>query len=286
MADTALAKSQWIVVADMVGAAGRARITLAAPIDEAQVLALYPPQTEERAHFDATTQSFKGRRVKAIGRIVLSETPLPKPSGEAARAAYSAFIEENGFDAAGIGAPVRTFLARLKILHEAFGEDWPKLSIEDLAATVKDWLPAALGGGSFSMPSDGAVTQALKQLLGWPKAQEIDQLAPTSIPLPGGRQVGIDYLDEKAPLIETKAQELYGLTRHPAIADGRVPVTLQLISPAGRPIALTRDIAGFWRGGYVDMAKDMRAQYPKHDWPDDPAGAKPHAGMTKKRLNL
>ena len=134
------------------------------------------------------------------------------------------------------------------------------------------------------MPSDGSVLNALKQALGWPKAQEIDTLAPLTIALPSGRNAPVDYLDDNAPLVEAKAQELFGLSRQPAIADGRVPVTLQLISPAGRPIAVTKDISGFWSGGYRDMAKDMRAQYPKHDWPEDPASAKPHVGMTKKRL--
>ena len=283
-ADDPLAKSTWLVVADMVGAAGRARITLAAPTSETVVLALHPPVTEEWASFDPASKGFKGRRVKAVGRIVLSETPLPQPSGEAARTAFLDFIGENGFEAAGLGAPVRTFLARLRLLHDAFGEDWPAMTEAGLRQTVQDWLVPALGGGKFQMPSDGTVTNALKQWLGWPKAQEIDELAPMAITLPSGRNAGVDYLDDNAPLVEAKAQELYGLTRQPAVAGGRVPVTLQLLSPAGRPIAVTKDISGFWSGGYADMAKDMRARYPKHDWPEDPANAKPHAGMTKKRL--
>ncbi|RIJ24314.1 ATP-dependent helicase HrpB [Henriciella barbarensis] len=279
-----LARALWIVVADMIGAAGRARITLAAPINEADVVALHPPVIEEWASFDPASHGFKARRVKAIGRIVMSETPLPQPSGEAARVAFVDFVRENGFESAGIGEPVRVFLARLSFLHRAYGEDWPDLDEALLAATAEEWLAPALGGGRFDMPSDGAVLNALKQSLGWPKAQEIDTLAPMSVTLPSGRNAPVDYLDDNAPLVEAKAQELFGLSRQPAIADARVPVTLQLISPAGRPIAVTKDISGFWNGGYRDMAKDMRAQYPKHDWPDDPAAAKPHVGMTKKRL--
>ncbi len=283
-AESAVALSQWIVVTDMIGAAGRARITLAIPIREQDALALYPPATEEWASFDPASKSFKGRRVKAVGRIVLSETPLPQPSGETARAAFIEFVQTNGFEAAGIGEPVRVFLARLGFIHRSFGEDWPDLDEGRLAATAGDWLAPALGRGKFDMPSDGTVLNALKQSLGWPKAQEIDTLAPITTTLPSGRNAQIDYLDDNAPLVEAKAQELFGLARQPAIADGRVPVTLQLISPAGRPIAVTKDISGFWSGGYRDMAKDMRAQYPKHDWPEDPASAKPHVGMTKKRL--
>lgn len=281
--DAGLGQPQWIVVAEMVGAAGRARITLAAPIGEADVLALHPPVTEEWASFDAETKGFKGRRVKAVGRIVLSETPLPKPSGAAARAAFLDFVREHGFEAAGLAGPVSTFLARLALIAAVF-EDWPDLTRESLRETLDQWLAPALGGGGFQIPSDGTVLNALKQLLGWPRAQEIDTLAPDTIALPSGRHAPVDYLDDNAPLVEAKAQELYGLARQPAIGGGRVPVTLQLLSPAGRPIAVTKDVAGFWSGGYRDMAKDMRAQYPKHDWPDDPANAKPHAGMTKKRL--
>lgn len=283
-ADSALAQSQWIIVADMVGSASRARITLAIPIREADVLAMHPPATEEWASFDPASQSFKGRRVRALGKIVLSETPLPRPSGDAARAAFLEYVKENGFEAAGLGRPVAEFLARAHLLHQAFGKDWPLITEAELRETVHDWLGPALGGGNFNLPSDGAVLNVLKQSLGWPKAQEFDTLAPATITLPSGRGAPVDYLDDNAPLVEAKAQELYGLTRQPTICDGRMPVTLQLISPAGRPIAVTKDISGFWAGGYRDMAKDMRSQYPKHDWPDDPANAKPHAGMTKKRL--
>jgi ATP-dependent helicase HrpB len=282
--DATLSGSQWLVVADMVGAAGRSRITLAVPISEQDVLALQPPVTEEWANFDPDTKGFKGRRVKAVGKIVLSETPLPKPSGEVARAAFIDFVRENGFEAAGLGDPVQGFLARLTLIAHAFGDDWPALDDAVLAGTAADWLSPALGSGRFQFPSDGTVLNALKQSLGWPKAQEIDALAPTAIALPSGRSAAVDYLDDNAPLVEAKAQELFGLSRQPAIGDGRIPVTLQLISPAGRPIAVTKDISGFWAGGYRDMAKDMRAQYPKHDWPDDPATARPHSGMTKKRL--
>ncbi len=222
--------------------------------------------------------------MKAVGKIVLSETPLPQPSGEVARDAFLTFVRENGLNEVGLGDAARPILARLKLLNGAFGEEWPPITEDQLIETVDEWLAPILGSKAFQFPSDGAVRNAIGQSLGWPKAQEIEDLAPSSIELPSGREAEVDYLSENAPLIEARAQELYGLTRQPAIAGGRVPVTLQLTSPAGRPIAVTKDISGFWSGGYWDMAKDMRAQYPKHDWPDDPAKAKPHVGMTKKRL--
>jgi ATP-dependent helicase HrpB len=112
----------------------------------------------------------------------------------------------------------------------------------------------------------------------------LEALAPEQFALPSGRAAPIDYLDEKAPLVSARVQEVYGLASHPAIARGAVPVTLSLTSPAQRQVALTQDLPGFWSGGYLDMAKDMRARYPKHDWPTDPASAKPHEGRTKARL--
>ena len=111
----------------MVGAAGRARITLAAPLSESDVMALHPPVTEEWASFDPASRGFRARRVKAVGKIVLSETPLPQPSGDAAREAFIAFVKANGFEAAGLGEAVRPFLARIALLHRAFGADWPAL---------------------------------------------------------------------------------------------------------------------------------------------------------------
>ena len=105
-----------------------------------------------------------------------------------------------------------------------------------------------------------------------------------ALTLPSGRKAPVDWLDDRSPLVECKAQELYGATRHLCVADGRVPVTVQILSPGGKPVATTRDLPGFWIGVYLDMVKDMRGRYPKHDWPDNPANAKPHAGMTKARL--
>ena len=128
------------------------------------------------------------------------------------------------------------------------------------------------------------VRDALKARLEWPLPQKLDQQAPLSVTLPSGRKAPIDWLDDRAPLIECKAQELYGASQHLSLADGHAPVTLQILSPGGKPVATTQDLPGFWAGGYRDMAKDMRGRYPKHDWPDDPSNAKPHAGMTKARL--
>lgn len=281
---SALAKADWLVVADMVGGAKSARITLAAPLSQAQALEFGKTETRDEAEFDPKSGTFKARRVKALGAIILSEQPLPKPSAEMARAAFLRHLQTEGFAATGLIAPVNEFIARTNLLRLQFGDAWPKFDLDDLQSTVTDWLGAVLVGAAFSIPKPGQIREALKTRLDWPLPQHLDQKAPLSIPLPSGRKVKVDWLDERAPLIECKAPELYGETRHINVADGRVPLTLQILSPGGKPVATTRDLPAFWAGGYRDMAKDMRGRYPKHDWPEDPATAKPHAGLTKARL--
>lgn len=281
---SSLAKSDWLAVADLIGSAKSARITLASAVSEQVALQSGKVEDAETAEFDPSSGRFKARRVKRLGEIVLSETPLPQPSGNTARAAFLAHLQSAGFAPTGLNIAVGGFLARLKTLRAAFPEDWPDLTEETLQDTVTDWLGPALGGGGFNLPSPARVLDALKTLLEWPGPRDLDQLAPLNIKLPSGRQAKIDWLGERSPLIECKVQELYGARQHLTVAKGRVPVTVQMLSPGGKPVATTQDIPSFWSGGYLDMAKDMRGRYPKHDWPEDPASASPHAGMTKARL--
>ncbi|GAB5455431.1 MAG: ATP-dependent helicase HrpB [Henriciella sp.] len=279
-----LAKSDWLIVADMIGSAKTARITLAAALDETLARAIGQEETRETADFDPAKGTFKARRVKALGAIILSEQPLPKPSPEAANDAFLSHIEAEGFAPTGLDGAIRATCARTAKLRDLFGESWPNWTPELLAETVREWLAPMLSHQSFTMPTPAKLGDALKAQLEWPLPQELDQLAPLAAALPSGRNAKIDWLDERAPLVECKAQELYGATTHITLAGGRLPLTLQILSPGGKPVATTRDLPGFWQGGYRDMAKDMRGRYPKHDWPEDPAAAKPHAGMTKARL--
>ena len=281
-----LAKSDWLVVVDMIGKASGGRITLAAALDEAKVMEVAPPVTREIASFDPTRGVFLSRRVKSIGAIILSESPMPAPSGEAVREAFFDLVATDGFEPFGLNRAVETFLARLHRIRATSGDDWPDWTSEHLNTTARAWLGDSLPvSGKFRIPTAGQVGDALKNALGWPKSREIDDLTPSAFDLPSGRAAPIDYLDANAPLIEVRVQEMYGLSRHPAICSGRVGLTVSLLSPARRPVAVTKDVPGFWSRGYRDMAKDMRSEYPKHDWPEAPASAKPHAGMTKKRLN-
>ncbi|OZB12713.1 MAG: ATP-dependent helicase, partial [Hyphomonas sp. 34-62-18] len=279
-----LAKSEWLIVADLGGAAKEPRILLGLAISEAEALASQKVVTEERAAFDPKTGKFTSRRVKALGAIVLSEAPLPKPSAEAAAAAMIAAIEADGFGAIGAGDVIEETLSRLHILAEAGLIEAPGLTAEGLVATATDWLKPALKRRGAQVPEPHDVREALVQSLDWPLQEALRSHAPLSLELPSGQSARVDWLDPRAPLVSARAQAFYGLTEHPKIAAGRVPVTVELLSPGMKPAAATQDLARFWGAGYKDMAKDMRGRYPKHDWPDDPANARAHEGRTKKRL--
>ncbi len=275
-----LAAEDWLVVAEALGSARGARATLVAPISEADAMDAHPPRTEEVAGFDIATGKILARKQSRIGAILLSEQPLPRPSGEAARAAILRALSDHGWAGFKANLDVDTFLARLAFARGQ-GGDLPDWKAQALAQTAGDWL---LPEGLSSVPSPQDILAALTAHLGWPGGEELKALAPERLALPSGRSAPVDYLDDKAPLVSARVQEVYGLKTHPTLGRNKVAVTLSLNSPAGRQVALTADLPGFWTGGYLDMAKDMRARYPKHDWPDDPGSARPHEGRTKARL--
>lgn len=280
-----LAKSEWLVIADLGGAAREPRITLAMPLSEAVALASQPVATEDRASFDPKTGRFAARRVKALGAIILSEAPLPKPSADAAAAAMLEAVAAGGFAAIGAADVIEETLSRLRILEAAGLIEAPIKGAASLIASAPDWLLPLLRRKGASVPAPHEVRDALVQSFDWPMQEALRQHAPLTLDLPSGQTARVDWLDPRAPLVSARAQAFYGLTEHPAIAAGRVPVTVELLSPGMKPAAATQDLARFWGAGYKDMAKDMRGRYPKHDWPDDPAQARAHEGRTKKRLS-
>ncbi|MEM1105398.1 MAG: ATP-dependent helicase HrpB [Pseudomonadota bacterium] len=281
LADDAVSPgTDWIVVAEAMGSGPALRAVLMAPVLESDVFAVHRPETLEKATFNPRTATFSARRVKAIGAIILSEQPLPKPSGAAARAALISAIQSEGWATIRADLAIAASLARFEFAAKQ-GAAMPDWTAQTLAETAGEWLIAA---DTDRVPSPGEVTRALLARLDWPARQALQEAAPEHLTLPSGRKALVDYLDAKAPLVTGRVQEFFGPGPHPALGPRAVPVTLALTSPAGRPAALTSDLEGFWRGGYADMAKDMRARYPKHDWPDAPNAARPHAGHTKSRL--
>ena len=279
-----LAGAQWLVVAEAGGAAREPAILLAQPISEAEALMAIPETIEERASFDSRTGKFSVRRIRRIGAIMLSETALPRPSPRVAASVLLEAVQREGLEVIGAAEIADETLARLGVLSASGLSDHPALSSGDLISTAGEWLLPLLERKGASIPAADEVRSALVGSFDWQVQEMLRREAPLHIELPSGQSVRINWLDPRAPLVSARAQSFYGVDVHPCLAAGRVPVTVELLSPGMKPAATTRDLPAFWRGGYRDMARDMRARYPKHDWPDDPSAARAHEGRTKKRL--
>lgn len=280
----ALAKSDWLVVVDLGGAAKEVRVSLAIPIAQQDALEIGGVQTRDDGWFDPATGKFSARRVKALGAIILSEIPLPKPDADTAASAMLAAVAELGFRAIGAGDVVVETCARLALLSQSA---LIEVSVPDeavLQGTAKDWLLPFLKRGGARVPKPDKVREALIQSFDWPVQEALRKHMPLKLELPSGQTARVDYLDARAPLVSARAQAFWGVSEHLMLGNGRVPVTVEMLSPGMKPVATTQNLPAFWTGGYKDMARDMRGRYPKHDWPDNPAESRAHGGLTKKRL--
>lgn len=283
-ADGALA-APFLAVAAATGAASSLRILAAAPIAEEDARRLGPLETEETAAFDAASRSLRARRITRLGAIVLDETPAPTPSGAVAHAALLDAVRASGLDLLADAGLLRAFQSRLAFARAHGGAELPDLSDDVLLERAQDWLAPLFGEpAQIDRPNAADLAAGAMALLDWPARRLLDDIAPLAIVAPSGRRLSVDYAAPGGPRIEARVQEFFGARAHPMVARGRMPLTVSFLSPARRQIALTRDIPAFWSGGYRDMAKDMRSEYPKHDWPERPDFAEPHEGLTKARL--
>ena len=280
-ASHALARAPYLVVAEMSGAAASTRILLAAAAEEADVLAAAGERIRERdeIEFDAAAAALRARRVRRLDAIVLSSEPRAvAPGGEAARLLAEG-IAKLGIERLPWSKAQMQLRDRVGFLRAAAGgSDWPDLSDAALNATAADWLAPFLAGKT-RLADIGAddLGAALDALLPWNLKRRLEEEAPTHFVAPTGNRHAIDYETAGAPALHIRVQELFGLTRHPSIANGKLPLTLHLLSPAHRPIQITRDLPGFWRGSWTAVKADMKGRYPRHPWPDDPAAALPTA---------
>ncbi|RFC63035.1 ATP-dependent helicase HrpB [Fulvimarina endophytica] len=280
----ALARHRALVVADLVGAAKSTRIVAAAPLSEEALAAIVERDglAEDVLLFDRNAKAVRARRIERLGRIILSETPLKTPTGEAAATALMEGLA--GFDLSILpfGKEGERLLRRLRFLAGADPEVWPDLSEETLRRRLAEWLgPFVPGATSLSEISEGQVSQALHALVPGPVQGRLGDLAPSHFEAPSGNRHPIRYEDDQ-PVLSIRVQELFGLTRHPSIAEGRLPLTIELLSPAQRPIQITRDLPGFWSGSWADVRADLRGRYPRHEWPEDPANAAPTARAKRR----
>ncbi len=279
-----LAQNEWLAIADLGGAAKDPRILLAAPLNEAVALASGQVVTEDTARYDTKSKRVAARRVRRLGAILLSETPLPRPDAALAARALLGAVEEEGLGVIGAERVAEETLNRVRLLAESGRMDRSALTPESLRAQMAVWLLPLLERLGGALPPDAAIRESLLASLDWETQTLIRREAPLKLDLPSGQTVQVDWCDPRAPLVSARVQALYGLSDHPHLAGGSLPVSIELLSPAMKPVASTRDIGAFWNAGYRDMVKDMRGRYPKHDWPEDPARAIAHAGRTKNRL--
>jgi ATP-dependent helicase HrpB len=275
-AASALAREPFLSVAELTGAAAASRIVLAAPISLAEIEARFADRIEDRTTvaFDPGSASLRARRSRRLGALVLSEQSLA-----VAPDAETAHILSDGIVALGLerlpwSKAALQFRNRVQFLRRAEGEEWPDLSNDGLARTTAVWLePHLMDKTARSQLSADQLSDAVMAMVPWNLRRRLDAEAPTHFTAPSGSHVPIDYEAEQGPTVSIRVQELFGLAQHPSIAGGRVPLVIELLSPAHRPVQVTRDLPGFWRGSYSQVRAEMRGRYPKHPWPDDPLTA-------------
>jgi ATP-dependent helicase HrpB len=266
-----LAPEPWLAVADLGGGEAKDRIRLAAPLDPAGLERRLT--TEDRLVREPSGRMVV-RRIRRLGSIVFDEKITGAPDRAAITQALKNEVESDGLARLRWGERASGLRARLAYLH-GLEEDWPDVSDTALLARREDWLwPLLEAVQDLSQIKDDALAGGLEALIPWDRRRLMDELAPARLTTPLG-SAGIDYAAEGGPRVDIRVQELFGLTVHPSIGRGRTPLTLALLSPARRPIQMTKDLPGFWRGSWKDVRSEMRGRYPRHPWPENPAEAPP-----------
>ncbi|WP_404406498.1 ATP-dependent helicase HrpB [Pelagibacterium halotolerans] len=272
----ALAKSPYLVVADLTGAAASATIRCAATINRSDIEALFADRIETAIDltFDPQSKSVRARKVARLGALKLDDTPIAIPDPDIAAPLLAQGIANLGIGMLPWSRDQKTLRSRATFLHQSVGAPWPDLSDIALAENGASWLvPHIPGLTRLSDITAEHLSAALYELLPWALRDQIDTMLPSHFDAPSGSRVPIDYDAENGPVLAIRVQELFGLETHPSVANGKVKLLLSLLSPAHRPIQTTRDLPGFWRGSWADVAKDLKGRYPKHYWPDDPLAA-------------
>ena len=271
-----LAREPYLAVAELTGVAVASRIVLAAAITLGEIEAQFAGQIEEdeAITFEAASASLRSRRIRKLRALMLSERTLPVAPGAAAAKLLAEGAAGLGMAKLPWSKAQLQFRDRVNFLRRAEGDEWPDLSDRALARTATDWLAPFLDGKTaLSQVVADDLAAALDVLVPWNLRQRLNAEAPTHFMAPSGSNVPIDYEGEEGPKLAIRVQELFGLAVHPVIARGHVPLLIELLSPAHRPVQVTRDLPGFWRGSYKDVRSDLRGRYPKHPWPDDPLTA-------------
>ncbi len=281
-----LASEDFLAVAELDGDPRNARIFLAAPLTRAEIETVFASHIEriDLVAWDARDEAVSARRQERLGALALHDDPLPNPPPAAIQAALLDGLRELGLDALPWARDATALRDRVLFVRRIEGRDWPDLSDAALVEGLPAWLGPFLEGVTRrSQLARLDLTAALKAMLSWEQQRRLDALAPTHVVAPSGSRVPIDYGAGDIPVLAVRLQEMFGLSDTPAVAAGQVPLLLHLLSPAGRPLQVTRDLRGFWATSYAGVRAEMRGRYPKHPWPDDPLAAPPTARAKRRR---
>ena len=281
-----LAAQPALAVASVDGQGRDARILLALPLAPGLLreLAATQGQSQEHISWDSQAQRVRSERQLQLGALVLERQPLDDPDPEAVRAVLLAQIAAQGLQLLPWSASSRQLQSRLALMHSQRGSPWPPRDDAALLASLEDWLgPQLLGLRSLDDLRQLDLHEALWSELHWERRQELERLLPPELPIASGRRARLDY-GEGRPVLAVKLQELFGTSVHPTVLEGALRVRLELLSPAGRPTAISEDLPHFWAHTYPQVRRELRGRYPKHPWPEDPSVAVA-TGLTKRQFN-
>lgn len=272
-----LAEQPYLVAAELDDQGAESRIYLAAPVDKSDLERFFAGQIVENidVSWDSKVQAVRGRAFRQLGAIILQEWQFSDIDREQCQTALITGIKNEGLTILPWTKTAVRLQQRMAFIH-GIQEDWPDVSHESLEQNLAEWLgPYLYDVRSRADLQQLNLTEILGAMLTWKQRQELDEQAPAHLVVPSGQRIAIDYSNAAAPVLAVRLQEMFGLTATPCIAGGKVALTLHLLSPAYRPVQVTKDLASFWRTAYFDVKKDLAGRYPKHHWPDDPLAASP-----------
>jgi len=283
--DDPLADAAALAIATADGEGAEARVRLAVRLERADLEEMAAAEGREvlEARWDPQAERVRCERSLQLGALVVTRTPWPEARGEEVQGAMAEGVRQLGLAALPWCPRSRSLQQRLALAHRWLGPPWPDRHLERLEEDPAAWLGERLAGLRSRLDLRQLdLVEALWGELAWADRQELERWFPEALAVPSGRRVPLDYSGEE-PVLAVKLQEMFGAAVSPTLLEGRLPITVQLLSPAGRPAALTRDLAGFWSSGYAEVRRELRGRYPKHPWPEDPRQAVATA-LTKARL--
>ncbi len=282
-----LGSEDYLVIADLDGGQQSARIDLAAPVSLRDLETLYGDQirTVDEVVWDEIKQIVRATRRRRLGSLILSEQGLSNPDPSMISAALLQGISRAGLNRLAWTPELGQWRMRVTFLRRIEGQEshWPDLSDEALLKTLDEWLGPYLSGlTTLDRVTKLNLTEPLHALLNWEQARQLDQWAPTHLTVPSGSLVRVEYATQDLPILAVRLQEMFGCKDTPRLVEGKIPVTLHLLSPARKPVQITKDLASFWKSAYLEVKKELRGRYPKHSWPDDPLTAQPTAKAKRR----